>query len=129
MRKRRNSTGNSRRAPILAKNFRCLIGRAPRLFLPPWSLAEPCNDPALAGHTVEGSTWASHRSLGTMRSLTPMETIRLTTGNVREAMTAAEMGYRCIPCLPGTKLPAVKWKRYQHESPTPSQYLGWFDGT
>ena len=58
-----------------------------------------------------------------------METLHDTTGNVREAMTAAEVGYRCIPCKPGTKIPAVKWKRYQTVSPTPDEYRDWFDGT
>ena len=37
-------------------------------------------------------------------------------------MAAAELGYRCIPCLPGTKVPALKWKRYQTEPPTEAEY-------
>lgn len=58
-----------------------------------------------------------------------MATPNNTTGNLRAALHAADLGYRSIPCLPGTKVPAVKWKRYQSASPTASEYRDWFDGT
>jgi hypothetical protein len=46
--------------------------------------------------------------------------------SLRAALTAAELGYRCIPCLPDTKVPAIKWKRYQSEVPTEAEYREWF---
>src|SRR5205807_1201300 len=42
------------------------------------------------------------------------------------ALAAAEKGYACIPCRPGTKVPAVKWKAYQTAQPTESEYRTWF---
>lgn len=68
------------------------------------------------------------RQAGTTRDYSPpLEAPPHSIGSAREALWAAEMGYRCIPCFPGTKMPAVKWKRYQIERPTPAQYLDWFD--
>ena len=37
--------------------------------------------------------------------------------NYETARAAAEKGIAAIPVLPGTKIPAVKWKRYQTELP------------
>lgn len=58
-----------------------------------------------------------------------MATTNNATGNLRAALYAASLDYRCIPCLPGTKVPAVKWKRYQSMRPTAAEYQDWFDGT
>jgi len=44
------------------------------------------------------------------------------------ALAISALGYRCIPCLPGSKVPAVKWKRFQTESPTKDDYRAWFGG-
>lgn len=46
--------------------------------------------------------------------------------NLEAALAAAAIGYRCIPCLPETKIPAVRWKAYQSEAPTEAQYRSWF---
>jgi hypothetical protein len=51
------------------------------------------------------------------------------TGNFEIALDAAEKGIVCVPCHPGTKVPAVKWKLYQTERPTEQQYREWFLGT
>jgi hypothetical protein len=42
------------------------------------------------------------------------------------ALARAGLGYRFIPCLQGTKVPAMKWRRYQTESPTEVDYCNWF---
>lgn len=39
------------------------------------------------------------------------------------------MGHKFVPIHPGTKVAAVKWKRYQTESPTEADYVAWFGGT
>src|SRR5207253_2693300 len=45
-----------------------------------------------------------------------------TSGNYAIALANAEKGYVSIPLLPGTKIPAVKWKRFQTEKPSPELY-------
>lgn len=55
-----------------------------------------------------------------------METPR---DNYTTALDAAEKGIVCIPCLPGTKIPAVKWKRWQDEMPPESLLKRWFHET
>jgi len=52
-----------------------------------------------------------------------------TSGNYAIALANAEKGYVSIPLLPGTKIPAVKWKRFQTEKPSPELYRAWFLGT
>src|SRR5438105_3753598 len=52
-----------------------------------------------------------------------------TTGNYEVALAAAEKGIVCVPCHPGTKIPAVRWKPFQTTSPTLEQYREWFLGT
>src|SRR5437870_2538800 len=51
------------------------------------------------------------------------------TDNLETAIAAAEKGIVCIPVLPGTKLPAVKWKQWQTEMPPESLIREWFEGT
>lgn len=51
------------------------------------------------------------------------------TGNYETALAAAEHGIVCIPCLPGQKVPALKWKRYQTERPSNELLRRWFLGT
>ncbi len=58
-----------------------------------------------------------------------MESLPNTAGNLREALDASAKGHRCIACLPGTKIPAVKWKEFQTVAPTEQHYRDWFDGT
>lgn len=55
--------------------------------------------------------------------------IRSTGDNLTTALRAAAIGLRCIPCLPGTKVPAIKWKRFQTEVPTEEDYCAWFADT
>lgn len=45
------------------------------------------------------------------------------------ALAGSEMGLRFIPCRPGTKVPLVKWKGFQTESPTRELYEAWFRDT
>ena len=45
------------------------------------------------------------------------------------ALDADAKGYTCIPILPGLKIPAVKWKRFQTEMPTHELYRTWFENT
>jgi hypothetical protein len=52
-----------------------------------------------------------------------------TTGNYETALSNAGKGYVSIPVLPGTKVPAVRWKRWQTERPTEELYREWFLGT
>lgn len=52
-----------------------------------------------------------------------------TTGNYEVALANAEKGYVSIPCHPGTKIPAVRWKQWQSERPTAELYREWFEGT
>src|SRR5687768_16576150 len=49
------------------------------------------------------------------------------TGIYEAALTAAELGIAAIPCRPGTKVPLVKWTRYQHELPTKELLKRWFE--
>ena len=58
-----------------------------------------------------------------------MDTTHNAADTLHAALHAAALGYRSIPCRPGTKVPAVKWKRYQSVAPTLSEYREWFDGT
>jgi hypothetical protein len=51
------------------------------------------------------------------------------TGNHALALAGDALGYRLVPCAPGTKVPLVKWKRFQEERPTPDLYERWFRGT
>lgn len=44
------------------------------------------------------------------------------------ALDAAQKGHVCIPCYPGTKVPAVSWKQYQTTKPTEKEYREWFSG-
>jgi hypothetical protein len=48
--------------------------------------------------------------------------------NLETALAAAEMGIVCIPVQLGTKLPAVKWKRWQNEMPPKILLRQWFGG-
>ncbi|HYV34141.1 MAG TPA: bifunctional DNA primase/polymerase [Gemmataceae bacterium] len=50
------------------------------------------------------------------------------TKSVRDAaLRYAELGYVCIPVMPGKKSPPLlKWKRYQSEAPAPETYRDWF---
>ncbi|HYH66193.1 MAG TPA: bifunctional DNA primase/polymerase [Urbifossiella sp.] len=52
-----------------------------------------------------------------------------TIGNYALALAGDALGYRFVPCAEGTKVPLVKWKRYQRERPTPDLYERWFRGT
>ncbi len=49
-----------------------------------------------------------------------------TAANLQRALEAAEKGYVPIPMLPGSKVPAVKWKRWQSEMPTEELLREWF---
>ena len=49
--------------------------------------------------------------------------------NLATALDSAERGYRCIPIVPGLKIPVIGWRRYQTESPTLEDYHAWFEGT
>jgi hypothetical protein len=51
------------------------------------------------------------------------------TGNFETALANAEKGIVSIPVLPGTKVPAVKWKRWQSAMPTERLFREWFAGT
>ncbi len=51
------------------------------------------------------------------------------TGNHALALAGDALGYRFVPCWPGTKVPLVQWKRFQHERPTADLYERWFRGT
>ena len=55
-----------------------------------------------------------------------METPR---NNHELALAGDAMGHRFVPCAPGTKVPLVKWKPFQHEKATPELYERWFKGT
>jgi hypothetical protein len=46
--------------------------------------------------------------------------------NLQRALLAAENGYVPIPILPGTKIPAVKWKPWQEEMPGEDLIRAWF---
>ncbi len=49
--------------------------------------------------------------------------------NFETALSNAEKGYVSIPTHPGTKVPAVKWTRFQTEKPCPQLYERWFKNT
>jgi hypothetical protein len=55
-----------------------------------------------------------------------MEAPRDTLGIAREAR---QKGLVAIPCRPGTKVPAVTWKRWQHEMPPWEVQRRWFEDT
>ena len=64
--------------------------------------------------TATGRGWNTVKtSPDRMRDRTPDP-----TGNYETALAAAEKGYSCIPCIPGTKVPAVRWGRYSDSAPT-----------
>ncbi len=46
--------------------------------------------------------------------------------NIANALKAAELGYTPVPVLPGTKIPAVKWKPWQTEIPPAELIRVWF---
>jgi len=48
------------------------------------------------------------------------------TSLVETALEARRLGYAPIPILPGTKVPAVKWKRWQEELPPEDLVRAWF---
>jgi hypothetical protein len=52
-----------------------------------------------------------------------------TTGNYELALAHAEKGIVSIPCHPGTKIPCVKWKQWQHEMPPAEVLRTWFADT
>ena len=45
------------------------------------------------------------------------------------ALANAAMGLVSIPCKPGTKVPMVRWKRWQQEMPPWHLLDAWFRGT
>src|SRR5947208_11908873 len=47
--------------------------------------------------------------------------------NIAAALEALDKGFVPIPCHPGTKVPAVKWKEWQTTMPTEDQVREWFD--
>ena len=49
--------------------------------------------------------------------------------NLAIVLAGAAQGHRFIPCRPGTKIPLVKWKGYQSETPTETDYREWFSDT
>ncbi len=49
--------------------------------------------------------------------------------NLETALDAREKGITCIPCYPGSKIPAVKWKEYQTGLPPVEQIERWFRDT
>src|SRR5882724_8808886 len=51
------------------------------------------------------------------------------TDNFETALDAAQKGYVGIPCFPGTKVPMVKWKRYQSVHSSRETYEKWFRGS
>jgi hypothetical protein len=51
------------------------------------------------------------------------------TGNYEIALANAEKGFVSIPCIPGTKIPRVKWKPYQTRMPTQEELAEWFKET
>ncbi len=52
-----------------------------------------------------------------------------TTGAIEIALANAEKGIVSIPCHPGTKVPCVRWKRWQQEMPPEWLLRQWFQGT
>src|SRR5436853_565916 len=47
-------------------------------------------------------------------------------GTYQTALTNAQKGVVSIPCFPGTKVPMVKWKRWQDEMPPQEFFRLWF---
>lgn len=58
-----------------------------------------------------------------------MEKTPDTTGNYEVALANREMGIGSIPCRPGSKVPAVKWKQWQTRMPPEELLRAWFLGT
>lgn len=56
----------------------------------------------------------------------PMHSAR---DNFALALAGDALGHRFVPCAPGTKVPLVRWKRFQQERPTPALYERWFWNT
>src|SRR5207253_1752400 len=44
----------------------------------------------------------------------------------KTALDAAEKGHTCIPCHPGTKIPAVRWRAWQSDMPPVELLREWF---
>ena len=61
--------------------------------------------------------------------MVPNPTMNNPRDNYETALDAAEKGYACIPCSPGTKVPTVKWKTHQTTHPTQKEYREWFQNT
>jgi hypothetical protein len=59
----------------------------------------------------------------------PQRTMAHAPDNFAIALAGSALGHRFVPCAPGTKVPLVKWKRFQEEAPTPELYERWFRGT
>ena len=92
-----------------------MTGRDPR--------AGRCRRASVRSTTV-GDVWkTAPRSFHLMRSS------RDPTGNYALALAGDAIGHRFVPCAEGTKVPLVKWKRFQEERPTPDLYERWFRGT
>jgi hypothetical protein len=51
-----------------------------------------------------------------------------TNGILGQVLALSGKGYRCIPLLPRSKAPAVKWKRYQFVAPSAAELKGFFGG-
>src|SRR4051812_40195705 len=49
--------------------------------------------------------------------------------NLETALSAGELGIVCIPCLPGSKVPLVRWRQFQTEAPSEALLRQWFEGT
>jgi hypothetical protein len=73
------------------------------------------------------ASWLTERKTGgitqTLPSLYMLEQSR---DNIDIALSAREMGIAAIPMV--GKTPAVKWKRFQTELPTPAELRAWFSG-
>src|SRR5687767_7201171 len=61
--------------------------------------------------------------------MVPSLIMNIVRDGLKAALDAAAKGYTCIPCRPGTKVPLVKWKRYQATCATLEDYRTWFENT
>src|SRR4051812_5797773 len=70
--------------------------------------------------------WMTYRSRSTAgphcsksaSPISPKSIMEKLPDNLATALDARDKGIAAIPCYPGTKVPMVKWKRYQTELPT-----------